>query len=313
MKKGAFSLLAVFAAIGFLQSGAAVAQAPSTSGSPIHMTVTAESSHGYNVPTITPDDVMVYEGKTRDKVTEWVPAQGNNAALDFFVLVDDSANTTVGTQLDDIRQFINAQPASTRIGVAYMQNGTANILQNPTNDHAKAAKSLRLPLGEFGINASPYLSLQDLIKRWPADGARHGVLMISDGIDPLYGAGDMQDPYVQGAIDQAQRAGVVVFAIYTPGVGHFARSFYWTWWGQLYLSQVCDQSGGESYYLGFTGAPVSFVPYLDEVSHRLNHQYLLTFLAKPEEKAGFQRVRVTTELSNTELVSAPRVYVPGQP
>lgn len=277
------------------------------------MTVTAESSHGYNVPTITPDDVMVYEGKTRDKVTEWVPAQGNNAALDFFVLVDDSANTTVGTQLDDIRQFINAQPASTRIGVAYMQNGTANILQNPTNDHAKAAKSLRLPLGEFGINASPYLSLQDLIKRWPADGARHEVLMISDGIDPLYGAGDMQDPYVQGAIDQAQRAGVVVFAIYTPGVGHFARSFYWTWWGQLYLSQVCDQSGGESYYLGFTGAPVSFVPYLDEVSHRLNHQYLLTFLAKPEEKAGFQRVRVTTELSNTELVSAPRVYVPGQP
>jgi hypothetical protein len=63
----------------------------------------------------------------------------------------------------------------------------------------------------------------------------------------------------------------------------------------IYLSQVSDETGGEAYYLGF-GAPVSFAPYLDDLSHRLTRQYLLTFLAKPEKKAGFQQFKLRTEV-----------------
>jgi hypothetical protein len=36
---------------------------------------------------------------------------------------------------------------------------------------------------------------------------------------------------------------------------------------------------------------------------------MLTFLAKPEKKAGFQRFKVRTEVPNAELVAADRVYV----
>jgi hypothetical protein len=76
------------------------------------------------------------------------------------------------------------------------------------------------------------------------------------------------------------------------------------------LSQIAEQTGGEAYYLGF-GAPVSFVPYLDDLTRRLTRQYLLTFLAKPEKKAGFQRIKLTTEVPNAELVGADSVYVPA--
>ena len=51
--------------------------------------------------------------------------------------------------------------------------------------------------------------------------------MISDGIDRYYGIGDTQDPYVSEAIEQAQKAGIVVFAIYNPGAGHFGHSYWW--------------------------------------------------------------------------------------
>jgi hypothetical protein len=47
------------------------------------------------------------------------------------------------------------------------------------------------------------------------------------------------------------------------------------------------------------------------MQHRLNNQYLLTFIAKPEKKSGLQPVRLTTELPNTELVGADHVYVPA--
>jgi hypothetical protein len=277
------------------------------------MVVTAEARHGMNPAPVDKQDVMVYEGKTRDPVTSWAPAKGDNAALEFFILIDDSANTSLATQFDDIRQFINSQPPTTKVGIAYMANGIAQIAQNPTADHVQAAKSLRLPRGIPGVNASPYFSLTDLIKRWPAGSPRREVLMISDGVDLYYGTGDLQDPYVDEAIEQAQRAGVIVYAIYNPGAGHYARSYWGSYWGQLYLSRVADETGGESYYIGFTGPAVTFVPYLDDIEHRLNNQYLLTFLAKPEKKSGMQRVRIATELPNTELVAASRVYVPATP
>ena len=274
------------------------------------MVVTVEARHGNNPPDITKDDVMVYEGKNRDQVTDWAPAQGDHAGLEFFILIDDSASMTLGSQLEDIRQFITSQAPTTLVGIAYMQNGTAEIVQNPTTDHAQAAKALRLPQGVIGAQASPYFSLQDLIKRWPQSNARREVFMVSDGID-WYGGTMQDDPYVDAAITDAQRAGVIVYDIYMPGQGHESHSYWRAYWGQIYLSQLADETGGESYYIGFSGAPVSFAPYLDTINHRLSHQYFLGFTPQPQKKAGMKRVRLQTEVPNAELTAASQVYVPA--
>ena len=295
----------------FVLSALVVAQesVPAT-GVPVSLVVTAEARHGSTAPMIDARDVMVYLKHERAKVTDWVPLKDGHAGLQLFLLIDDSSNTSLGSQLEDLRQFIVAQPATTEIGVAYMQNGTAVVLQNLTSDHDLAAKALRLPLGNVGASASPYFSLGDLIKRWPAAKAPREVLMVTDGIDRYWGSGP-DDPYVSSTIDQVQKAGVVVFAIYMPGVGHYGHSFWRINWGQNYLSQIADETGGEAYYLG-NGAPVSFSPYLDDLAHRLTRQYWLTFQAQPEKKAGFQQIKVQTEIPNVDLVSADRVYVPAE-
>ena len=296
----------------WVYAGNSWAQQSPASSAPAHLIVTAEPKHGNNAPTINREDVKVFEGRDQDTVTDWIPAQGEHAALEFFILLDDNSSSSLGSQLEDLRQFIAAQPPTTLIGVAYMQNGTAQIAQNPTNDHAQAAKALRLPMGSAGANSSPYFSVSDLVKRWPPSNARHEVLMVSDGIDRFYGSGDLQDPYLEAAIDDAGKAGVVVSAIFNPGVGHFGHSYWQTYWGQLYLSEMADKTGGEAYYIGFTGAPVSFSPYLEDLTRRLQHQYLLAFIPKPEKKAGWHNVRITTEVPNVDLISAKRVYVQAQ-
>jgi hypothetical protein len=242
-------------------------------------------------------------------VTDWVPAEGDHAQLEFFILLDDSSDINLGSQLPDIRKFINSQPPSTKIGIAYMQNGTAQIEQNLTSDHAQAAKALRIPRGFAGANGSAYFALSDLVKRWPEGSPRREVLMVSDGVDRFYGSGDLGDPYVDEAISDAQRGGIIVSAIYNPGAGHFGHSYWESYWGQLYLSRVASETGGEAYYIGFTGPPVSFTPYLDDQTRRLTHQYLLTFLAKPPKKAGLQSIRITTEVPNADLVAPKKVYV----
>lgn len=287
-------------------------EAPTPQGATARLVVTVEPKKGSNVPVVNKEDVMVSEGKERDQVVDWVPAQGDHAPLDLFVFIDDGSDSNLGTQLDDLRKFIQALPPTTNVGVAYMRNGTALIAQNLTNDHAQAAKALRLPIGNGGANASPYFSLSDLVKRWPASNSRHSVLMITDGIDRYYGIGDLQDPYLDTAIDDALRAGVTVSAIYNPAAGHFGHSYWETYWGQIYLSRLADETGGEAYYIGFNGPAVAFAPFLDNFAQRLGRQYLLTFVPKPRKKAGWQRLRLTTEVPDVDLVSARRVWVtPG--
>ena len=104
-----------------LLTPAIIAEAQDTSpstGSEVHMVVTVETRHGAEVPVLRRDDALVYEGHDRDKVTDWVPLQEDHAGLDLFILLDDASNTGIGSQLEDIRQFIKAEPSTTRMGAS---------------------------------------------------------------------------------------------------------------------------------------------------------------------------------------------------
>jgi hypothetical protein len=276
---------------------------------PVHLVVTAEARHGGEVPVIRREDVTVYQGRNRAQVTDWVPLQGERAGLQLFLLLDDASATSLGSQLEDIRQFIATQPPTTLIGIGYMRDGGVDTVQNFTTDHVQAVKALRLPLGTTGAFASPWLSVGDLISRWPESPMRREILMITDGIDRLGGVGPA-NPYVDTAIELAQKAGLIIHAIFATGVGHYGRMFWPINWGQNYLSQVASETGGEAYFLGFE-TPVSFAPYLEDLNRRLNHQYLLVFLAKPGKKSELQPVRPRTEVPNAELVAASKVWVPA--
>jgi hypothetical protein len=311
MKKNCF-VLQLFGATALLLAltQSTVAQAaPTLDGVPVSMVVTVEPRHGSEVPNISGENVMVYQSRARAKVIDWVPLQGEHAGLELFILLDDSRNTSRGSQLEDIRHFIMAQPATTKIGVAYMQIGGAKIVQDLTGDHTLAANALHVSTGNLARSGSPYAALGDLIKQWPAGSDRREILMISSGVDGDYSdyAADKHDPFVDSAIERAQRAGIIVFAIRTSGED-YGESRVGP--GKHYLSQVAEETGGESYYHE-SGPPISFVPYLDDSTHQLTRQYRLTFLAQPQKKAGMQPVKVRTEVAHAALVSADKVYVPA--
>jgi hypothetical protein len=304
----------IFLAIALLPIPKFVAaqEGKAATGVPVQIVVTAEPKHGNGVQEITQQDVIVNQGHDRRPVTGWVPAAGPHAGLELAILVDDSSGFSFGNQMDDIRAFIMEQAPTTLVAVGYMQNGTVSLAQNFTQDHAAAAKSLRLPQGFVGAEASPYFSLSEFVKKWPPDPAtpRREVLMITDGIDTFYGGG-YPDPYVDTAIQDAQCAGVVVFSIYTAGAGHFTHTYWRIYWGQNYLAQLSEETGGESFYFLGAQAPVSFEPYLNQMDQRLMHQFLLTFLAKPQKKAGTEPVKVSSEIRGVDFFHQDKVCVPA--
>jgi hypothetical protein len=285
-----------------------------TAGVPVRMTVTTSVAEGKTMPAIGKEDVVVTKDKTKLPVTEWVAAQGDRAGLDLFILLDDASASSLGSHLDDLRAFINAQAATTSVGVGYMNNARVTIVQNFTTNHQDAAKGLRLPMGSAGAYGSPFLSVVDLMKRWPVNHNRREVVMVTDGIDRARRTksrrGFTMNPDVDTAGDVAQRTGTIIHTIYNPGVGHLGRNYWEVNNGQLGIAKLSDLTGGESFYLG-TQTPVSFAPYLDQLQRILASQYLLTFSATPDKKAGLQSVDISTSVAGVDLDSADTVWVPA--
>ena len=305
----------------------------------VHMVITDEALRDDSeLPILRPENVQVKQGKTSLKVDHLIPARGDNAALQLFILIDDTCDTSIGNSLNDIRDFINAQPATTVVGIGYMSNATIQIVQNFTADHAAAAKAIRLPRGSVSSMDSPYLSLISLLKGWPEQKVRREVLMVSDGIDrlrndpttragysPTYGGGTRRaqmptstmstgmstiSPDADTASTMAQRYGVIVHGIYATGVGRLGRNAWEAQLGQGGVGKIADESGGEYYSLG-TQNLVSFKPYLDRLQRVLDNQYYLVFGAVPKNKAGLQRVGISTETPGFEIAAADNVWVPA--
>jgi len=276
----------------------------STSAVGQHLIVTAEGRHENAPPEVTKDDVSAEVNKRPVRVEKWIPLRGDQADLELYIVIDDGEDSDLGTQFNSLKSFIRGQPETTRIGLAYLRNGSANIVVRPTNDHDEIARALRLPLGQAGISASPYMGISDLVKKWPAAGARREVLLIASGIDP-WSSPDPQNPYLQKAIADAQRSGILVHSIYYAEAGHLGHSYSRVNWGQNYLSELGDETGGEAYWQGFY-SPVSFDPFLKDLTQRLQNQYLLT-LVPGDSKGDLEPVRVTSSKAGVSLMAATRI------
>ena len=284
-------------------------QQDNATGVPVNVTITLEPRRGKTIPPIEAQDIRVLQGRDKRPVQSLIPVGQQDGPMQLLLMIDDSARSSFDTEINTIKQFINSLPGNTEIGVGYMRNGMTQMTQKFTKDHADVANSIRVAFGPGGADVSPYDSLSDAVKNWPEPGAqRKEVIMISSGIEGLGGGFTPDNPYVNKAIVDAQRAGIVVYTIYSPSVGHWGHSYWRNTWGQNFLSQLSDQTGGESYYIGF-GSPVSFQPFLDQIREQMRNQYILTFMAKPESKSGLQQVKISIMEKDASIAAPDKVLV----
>ncbi len=283
-----------------------LAAGETVTGTPVPIVVTAEPLEGTEAPAVALGDVTAWQGRTRLPLKEWVPLQGDKAGLELYLLIDERVDPAQTMLFDQLRRFVLNQPPSTAVGIAYMFNGEAHIARTPTADHALAADALRITSGTESAGASPFMSLSALVNGWGNGATRREVLAVTDGIDRFGDFGDM-NMYVDQSVADAQRTGVLVYCLYARALGHAGHSPALIRWGQTYLGQVAEETGGEA-YLMTPNTPGAIEQSLGDLQRHLAHQYLATILLPPGAGVGFQAVRFTTEVPNVDLTSAHGVY-----
>ena len=247
------------------------------------------------------DLTVIEDGEPQSNLS--IRSIGTNSPLTIEFLIQDDLVSSVSNEIKPMREFIRRLPKGSRVMVGYVRTGSLEIRQKFTSDLEKAASALRVPLGlASAAPFNPYVEVLEGISRLDSQPAgRRAILLISDGLDISRGvdsssAGQSLD--LQRAISQAQRRAVAVYSFYAPSTtlaGNQALISN----AQGSLQRLSDETGGRAFFQG-TGAPVSFDPFLSELSSSLERQLALTYLSTHTKK-GFHRLQIRTSTPGVEL------------
>jgi hypothetical protein len=266
--------------------------------------------HGESPASVSQQAVSIKVNGKESTVTSWTPLRGPEARLELVILIDSSARSSLGSQFSEIEHFVNGLAPNTKAAIAYMTNGRAVFSGPLTADHAAVLHALHLPGGSPGSSASSYFCLSDLAKNWPSGdrGARRTVVMVTDGVDNYERRFDPDDPYVQAAINDSVRAGLVVYSIYWLNQGLADNTMYANNAGQSLLGEVTEATGGKNLWNGI-GNPVSIQPFFEELTRRLENQYELGFSTRLDGKPAAENLKVKVVGPGIDVTAPKQVFV----
>lgn len=203
--------------------------------------------------------------------------QPDERPLRLALLIDDSAGSTLISNLAELRQFLEGLPPGSIVQVAYKHGGALKVEQPFTADLAAAVAALSVPArtsaeGDLGG------TLAELLDQFPDHFPERGqILYLGEGTGFVGEA--HHDPTLARTIRRAQERGVVVWTLHvgselpqSPGVdSHLDR--------EAYLDRLSRETGGEALALGLH--PPSLLPHLRELRAFFDRQYLVEFQPPP--------------------------------
>lgn len=285
--------------IGALALGAATVSAATLpqQGPEVQMIVTSADHMTHNPAVLTAASVAIADA-TITGFTAFAPGRD----LELYFVIDDSADYSPEQKLQELRDFIKAQPRDAAIGIAYIHDGALRVAEKPTTDHELAARALR-PLSG-GKTVSPYAALDELITTWPAKVARREVIVLTSG---MHSGASIN---AETVIRDAERAGVIVYALYNPNRDYILQDWAKVDAGLINLASLGYETGGEAYFIGHTPV-LSVEPFLADVAEHLTHQYLVKFRVAARPEAGFETIFIDPGTPEREIMKPDKVWVPG--
>lgn len=275
---------------------------------PISIFTKQELKEGQLDEFVQADRLIVRENNDEQQILSIKSVGDSPLSIAFLIQEDMTSNFNL--QIKDIQEFIRGLPKGTRVMVAYLRGGAAEIRQKFTDDLDKAAGSLRIiSSSQFAAPRSPYDGVSDTLGRFDAMPAgRRAILLFSDGLDTTNGlnlASIMQSSDLDQAILKAQRKSVAVYSFYHPTVLTETSNSILGLGAQGALDKLSDETGGRSFFHGIS-APVSFKPFFKDMFMSLNRQFALTYLSTHMKK-NYYKVKVSS--TNPEIkIEHPRGY-----
>ena len=236
------------------------------------------------------DYLLREDGETQTILSARTP---NDSPLTLAIVLQDDLDPSASVEARNIANFIRNQPGNTRVMVGFIRSGSLDLRRKFTVDLDRAAQSVRAPQGLASASPfNPFVEIVEALRRFDSQPlGRRAMLLVSDGIDISRGV-DSSSPTqsidLQRAINEAQRRSVAIYSIFVPSAAPALSSLNLN--GQSCLDRLSNETGGRAFFQG-TSAPVSFQPFLTQITSLLDKQVALTYMSTHSSK-GFHKLEI---------------------
>lgn len=238
------------------------------------------------VPGLTQSDFQVFEDGVLQEVTSFTTDKTNPPVF-VGVLMDTSPSAAgkLGFSKEAAGNFLHTVVTLRKDKAAFMTfDNEVNLRQDFTDKLdllQKAVENVKKPGSQTALYDAVWQFADEKLRNVPG---RRVLVVITDG-DDTFSRADLND-----AIDIAQRTETTIFGISTkagflgsvPGVEAGTVKDK----GDKYLTQLCEQTGGEAF---FTGDMLALERAFKKISDELKSQYIITYRPANQNYDGRQR------------------------
>lgn len=280
----------------------------------VNLMFTVRNKNGALVPTLTKDDVTVYEdGKAQ--TTKYFTRETNlPLTLGLLVDVSGSQETLIPQEKHAAGQFFDQVLRKKDMAFLISFGSDAELLQDATSSTSllkRGLEGLRLSASVGGLHPSPvptahkpkgtilydavYLAANEKLKN---EVGRKAIVLITDGMD--YGS----TYKLRDAIEMAHRADTMIYSIYYVD----QRAYYGGFGGasDSDLKKMSEETGGRLFHVGRNS---TLEDIFRQIQEEMRSQYALAYSPTNDKRDGsFRKLEIKTNDKSLKVQARKGYY-----
>lgn len=246
------------------------------------------------VPSLAKEDFVVEEDGRRQEISHF--AKEVTLPLTLAILIDTSPSVqpVLDIEKQTAIEFLHVVLRKQDLALVMNFDRGVSLVQDFTSDIRRLSRGIQSISigGGTSVHDAVFLACDEKLKR---ETGRKAIVLISDGGDTT------SKLKIKDAIEAAQRADVIVYAISNRGGGGFFGGG-----DDGTLKKYADATGGRAF---FPSRPEDFKKAFEAIQEELRSQYVLSYNSSNTLKdGGYRFIRVTVPSQKNLKVRAKKGY-----
>lgn len=267
----------------------------------VNVIFTVSEGNGRMVPGLNKEDFLVEEDGRKQELSHFAREVTLPLTLALLIDTSPSVRTVLDLEKQTAVEFLQSVLRKEDLALIMNFDRGVSLVQDFTADIRRLSKAIQSVAigGGTSVHDAVFLACDEKLKR---ETGRKAIILISDGEDTT------SKLKIKDAIESAERADVIIYAISNRSGGH-VMPFSRVGVGggdDGTLKKYAETTGGRAF---FPSKPQDFKKAFDAIQEELRSQYVISYSStNPTKDGGYRALRVSVPNQKNLKVRAKKGY-----
>jgi len=264
----------------------------------VNVLFTVTGGNGQLLSTLNKEDFVVEEDGHPQQISHFSREVSLPLTLAILIDTSPSVESIIDVEKQTAVEFLRSVLRKEDLALVMNFDRGVSLLQDFTSDIRRLSRAIQSVSvgGGTSVHDAIFLACDEKLKR---ETGRKAIILISDGGDTT------SKLKIKEAIESAERADVIIYAISNRGGALFGRGG-----DDGTLKKYAEATGGKVF---FPSKPQDFKKAFDAIQEELRSQYLISYSSNNQAKDGtYRSIRVSAPNQKNLKVRAKKGYYASQ-